>query len=513
MYSPRNVIDEFVELIGREHVITDRRTLRATTENTMAVDREAVAVVRPSSTSEVQGVVEIANRFQIALYPVSRGRNIGYGEKAPVADGQVIVELERMDRIRSFDPVHGRVVVEPGVSQDQLYRFLREQNADFWMDVTGSTLDSSILGNTIEGGVGHTPVGDRRRLIAGVEAVLGDGNIFKTGTFPGVGPDLSGIFVQSNFGIVTAIEVSLFPIPERYVSFMISVPDDRGLEKLVETISRLRGDGSFTSLVHVANATRSLMSTIGVPAGFEDRLISCSEAAEEMSTPVVKAGYWAAIGGIYGSRRRVAAVRSDIKKAFRSFAKIQFATDRMIGLIEGVLTTPLLARRAFAEKTRKGVRALRYIHGLSKGTPSGIGENGVSWRIDRAQDVGFFWCSPTFPATGSGARRGVEIAEALFGEYGYELPITMSFVTADRLVGTMSCTFNKNDPEDRDRAQSLYHRLHEEFSRAGIRQYRSSVLGMPGVGYDDPGKRDTLARIKRVLDPNGVIAPGRYGIG
>jgi 4-cresol dehydrogenase (hydroxylating) len=232
-----------------------------------------------------------------------------------------------------------------------------------------------------------------------------------------------------------------------------------------------------------------------------------------MSTSVIKAGYWSAIGGIYGSRRHLAAAKSDIKRAFRGFAKIQFVTDRLIGILDRVVAIPFLARRPSIVKIQHGVGALRYIHGLSKGVPSSLAENGVSWRIDRPEDVGFFWSSPTFAATAGDSRRAVDIAESLFGEYGYELPITMSFVTPDRLVGTMSCTFNKSDPEERERALGLYHRLREEFSRAGIRQYRSGVLGMPGVGYDDPGKRDTLARIKRALDPNGVSAPGRYGIG
>lgn len=513
MYSPRSVLEEMVRLLGAEHVVTDQRALRSTVDNTMGVEREVVAVVRPSTTAEVQGVVDLANRFQLALHPVSRGRNIGYGEKAPIFEHQVIVELERMNRIRSFDPVHGKVVVEPGVTQEQLYDFLKERNAAFWMDVTGSTSDSSILGNTVEGGFGHSPVGDRRRLMAGAEVVLGDGTVFEAGSFPGLGPDLNGLFVQSNFGIVTAVEVTLFPVPERYLSFMISVPNDGGLEPMIETIGQLRRSGTLTSLVHVANATRSLMSAFGLPKGFEDRPISCAEAAKQMSTPVIKAGYWTAIGGLYGTRRQVAAARSDVKRAFRAFSRIDFASDRMIDVLEAVLASPLLAWSSIAETTRRGVGALRYIHGLSRGTPSNVGEQGVSWRIDRREDVGFFWWSPTFPATGADARAAVEIAEALFGEYDIELPITMSFVNAHRLVGTMSCTYNKRDPEARERAETLYHRLRDEFSRAGIGQYRSSVPGMSAIRYDNRGKRDALARIKQALDPNNVIAPGRYGIG
>jgi len=506
-------VGELASLLGSDHLITTERELADVAANTLGVRRRVPALVRPSSTTEVQGVIEIANRHRLALYPVSRGRNIGYGDRAPVADGQLIVDLSRMREIRSFDELHGRAVIEPGVTQEQLYEFLKDQGARFWMDVTGSSLDSSIVGNTVEGGFGHSPVGNRRNLISGAEVVLGNGTVLEAGTFPGLGPDLNGLMVQSNFGIVTALEVTLFAIPEVYESFMIRIDSESQLETLVELVSELRRNGTLTSLVHLANATRSLISTLGLPDEFRDRLISPDDAVRYMTNPVAKAGYWTAIGGLYGTRRQVRAKKSDIRRAIRGVASVQFLDDRKIRLLQSLFASRLLRSAGWADKLFRGIGALEYIHGLGCGVPSDRGIHGVQWRVSRPEDVGFFWCSPTFAATGGAARSFVEITERLFGKYGFELPITISFVRPDRVVATMSCNFNRNDPEEKGRAHALYFKLHDEFETAGIGQYRAGILGQQEIRYSEPGKFQTLSKLKDVLDPNGVIAPGRYGLG
>jgi 4-cresol dehydrogenase (hydroxylating) len=509
----RTAAEELNTLLGADHLVTSEAELARAGVNTLGVRREVPAIVRPSSTAEVQGVVEIANRHGLALYPISRGRNIGYGDAAPVGDGQVIVDLSRMTDIRSYDAVHGKAVIEPGVTQQQLYEFLEGQGGRFWMDVTGSGLDSSIVGNTLEGGFGHTPVGNRRNLISGAEVVLGNGEVLEAGSFPALGPDLNGILVQSNFGIVTALEVTLFAAPECYQSFMIRIDSDSQLEVMVDLLSELRRDGTLTSLVHLANAMRSLISTIGLPDEFEDRLITPDDAVRFMSTPVAKSGYWTAIGGLYGTAGQVRAKRADIRRAFRGQASVQFLDDRKVGRLNRLFNTAPLRGLGWLDKPRRGIAALEYIHGLGRGVPSDRGIHGVQWRVTCPEDVGLFWCSPTFPASGDAARQATRIAERLFGKHGFELPITLTFVTPDRVVATTSCNFNRNDPEEKRRAHALFYNLHDSFEAAGIPQYRAGILGQRDITYPEQGRFETLNSLKTVLDPKGVIAPGRYGLG
>jgi 4-cresol dehydrogenase (hydroxylating) len=507
------VIDELRSLLGADHLTVAEDQLQRVAENTLGITRTIPAVVRPATTEEVRGVVELANRHGLALYPVSRGLNVGYGDRAPVRDNQVLVDLRRMDRIREFDATHGRVVVEPGVTQQQLHDFLIERDADFWMDVTGSSPEASVLGNTVDGGFGHTPVGNRRRQLEDVEVVLGNGRVLHCGRFPGIGPDLNGLFVQSNLGIVTAIRVPLFPRPNRCRSFLLSVRDDADLERMIDRLVRLRREGVLTSLVHTVNAVRSLVTFRPYPQEFDNRVITLADAVALTSTPIVRTGSWTAIGGLYGSRRMVSARAAEIRKAFRGLARIQLISDRKVRILKKIVQSWPVRDAAWAEMIRAGVEASEVVHGFSRGVPSDAGFEATLWRVDRFQDLGFIWVNGTVEATGARVRGLVEIAGRLFRQLGFELPVTLSSVTPGSIVATMSCSFHRKDPAQIERAHELFFKISEEFARAGIRPVRGSLLGMDRTRFDDEGKPEVLERLKQSFDPNGVIAPGRYGVG
>ena len=78
----------------------------------------------PSRCSEI---VRIANEFRIPLYPISTGRNLGYGGSAPVLSGSVVLDLKRMNRILEVDERNAYALVEPGVSYFDLYRHIEER--------------------------------------------------------------------------------------------------------------------------------------------------------------------------------------------------------------------------------------------------------------------------------------------------------------------------------------------------------------------------------------------------
>jgi 4-cresol dehydrogenase (hydroxylating) len=200
--------------VGVDNVWCDDERLDRCARSTAPTGRRPAAVVRPASREQVQAVVRIAAELRFPLYPISRGRNWGYGDACPIDSTQTLLDLARMDRIHHIDPVLGFAVVEPGVTQKQLFDALQERQVPFWMDATGAGPDSSVLGNTIERGFGHTPYGDHFHTSAGYEVVLADGRLLSTGFGaydravaahvykPGLGPSLDGLFTQSNLGCV-----------------------------------------------------------------------------------------------------------------------------------------------------------------------------------------------------------------------------------------------------------------------------------------------------------------------
>ena len=78
-----------------------------------AEEKVASAAIAPASVEEVQAVVRIANRYRIPLYPISTGKNLGYGGSAPVLSGSVVLDLKRMNRILEVDERNAFALVEP----------------------------------------------------------------------------------------------------------------------------------------------------------------------------------------------------------------------------------------------------------------------------------------------------------------------------------------------------------------------------------------------------------------
>lgn len=121
------------------------------------IDQEemvASAITYPSSTSEVQTIVKWANVYTIPIWPISMGRNIGYGGAAPRVPGSVVVDLGRkMNKVLKIDGENATCMVEPGVSYFKLYEEIQKTGLPLWID-TPDLGGGSVLGNAIDRGVG-----------------------------------------------------------------------------------------------------------------------------------------------------------------------------------------------------------------------------------------------------------------------------------------------------------------------------------------------------------------------
>src|SRR5262245_38067897 len=166
--------------IGSSSVSTEPEILKTAGTATFATKRQVLAILRPADRPQVQECVRIANQFRVPIYPISTGKNWGYGSRAPVDDA-VLLDLGRLNRILDFDETLAYVTVEPGVTQQQLYEFLQAHGSRLWMDATGASPQCSIIGNTLERGFGHTPMGDHCNHVCGLEVILPSGEIVETG--------------------------------------------------------------------------------------------------------------------------------------------------------------------------------------------------------------------------------------------------------------------------------------------------------------------------------------------
>ena len=174
-------------------------------------------VVVPGTTAEIAAIARLCDQAGVPLVP--RGAGTGYTGGAVPVRGGVVVSLERLDRILSIDPRNLLAIVQPGVVTGTLQDAV-EAIGLFYPPDPASLRECSIGGNVAEcaGGPRAFKYGNTRRYILGLEAVLADGTVIRTGgkTVKNVvGYDLTQLLVGSEgtLAIVTEITLRLVPLP------------------------------------------------------------------------------------------------------------------------------------------------------------------------------------------------------------------------------------------------------------------------------------------------------------
>jgi len=212
-------IDELVRDLPSQVLITDPDVMegyRRDQADLVSAGTPA-AVARPVSTEQVSTIMRWAWRHGVTVVP--RGAGTGLSGGANAIDGCIVVSLERMTALREIDPVDQVAVVEAGVITADLERAARRKGM-FYPPDPGSFEISTIGGNiaTNAGGMRCVKYGVTRDSVLGLEVVLADGRVLRTGarSIKNVaGLDLTSLFIGSEgtLGVITAATVRLRPQP------------------------------------------------------------------------------------------------------------------------------------------------------------------------------------------------------------------------------------------------------------------------------------------------------------
>lgn len=486
------------------------------------------AVLYPSKAQEVQEIVRVAAQYGISLYPISRGKNWGYGDACAPEAHAVIVDLGRMNRIIEMNRELGYAVIEPGVTQGQLYAYLQQHAPEYWMDCTGAGPEASIVGNVLERGFGHTAYGDHVRSTCGMEVVLPDGALLRTGfghfagakaahVYPyGAGPVLDGLFSQSNLGIVTRMGLWLLRAPEAFTFFLIKSDRDEALEPLMDRLRALRLRGILTSAVHVANDLRLLTSLQRYPWTEADGRTPLPDAVRQGLRRRWGLGAWHVSGSLMGTRRQVSDARRALRRACGGLGRCVFVNDARLAFASRLAR--VFSWTAWGSRLERQLEALRPNYGLLKGEPTPAPLDALYWRVRDANPhgnpldsgCGLIWVSPVIPATGSDARTVLDIVTHNLESAGFEAPATFTFINERACVGIFNIYYDKNLAGERDAAERCYHDTMRALIDAGYPPYREAVMGMPLLWREGDVFWRTAATIKDAVDPKRIIAPGRY---
>ncbi|KPQ01340.1 FAD-binding oxidoreductase [Marinobacter sp. HL-58] len=527
--ATESAIAEWVTILGASGVVAAGET--GVGASTIGAKRSIPAVLRPENQEQVAAVLRVAQRHNVAVYPVSTGNNWGYGSANPVEDGCVILDLRKLDSISDFDPELGVVTVGPGVTQGALREFLDKHEGDYLVPVTGAGPTCSILGNALERGYGITPITDHFAAVTKIEAILPDGTLYRTplselggaevdGLFKwGLGPYLDGLFSQGNFGVVVNMTIALAPAPETVTAFFFSTKDDARLEALVPTVRAvLRALGGSVVAINLLNNQRMLSMMTPFP---EDKAIDGVLPAEEVEILARSHGVpaWSGVGAIYASREVARAARRTLRRLLGP------VTDRLVFINRQRINMARTFARVLPEKLATRVNgmadtlsgALEIMHG----TPNDVALALAYWRSgtlpapgkpkNPARDgCGLIWFAPLVPIRGKDVRRYVDMIERICPQFGVNPLITLTTINDRCFDSTVPLLFDRGDADATARANECYRALFEAGQKEGFLPYRLNIDAMGILTTGDSVFTRLSSQLKAAVDPNFILAPGRY---
>jgi glycolate oxidase len=237
----QSVLVELGRIVGGENLLSTPEDLVCYGfDATPRLGRLPDVVVMPGSTAEVAHIVQLANRDGFKIVPRGAGTNLS-GGTVPIAGG-VVVQLTRMNRILEIDTENLTALVEPGVVTSDLHAAV-ESIGLFYPPDPGSMTVSTLGGNVAEnaGGLRGLKYGVTRDYVMGLEVVLPTGEIISTGgkTVKNVtGYDLTRLLTGSEgtLGIITRILVRLIPKPEAKRTMLVYY---HSLSDAAETVSSI----------------------------------------------------------------------------------------------------------------------------------------------------------------------------------------------------------------------------------------------------------------------------------
>lgn len=485
-------------------------------------------VIVVKDISALPAILKICNEEKVHLWPIAAGKNFGYGTALPVQSDGWILDLSGLKHIE-FNSESGIVTIQPGVTQGDLYEYLSRHNLPYMVPTTGAGPNGSILGNALDGGYGLNPVNDHFDAITSVCGFWGSGEPFN-GTFEelethptlcswkkAIGPIWTGLFHQSNLGIVTSAKLTLV---RRSPSFKIIVFQFKSEGDFWRSMQGIRDALDFCPSLKSISFNSQLRA--GITAVSLSKIESLKQtdikAAEAELLEEIQQSYkykWVGLAPLYGTKNALAGTVRDIKKLI-PLAKILAIDESTIKLASKVKAyLPL--------KLQSQVTVLENAYDLTTGTPnpeflSLAYARTIKRKIpDRTSNpardgCGVLWYAPLLPLKPS------VLDDMFYGEvqqilhkYGFLSLLAISTRSGCIGTATIPILFDKSDSLETEKAKNCLKELVETGLRLGFPPYRWGSQEMGALHASAlNNEKGPWASLKEAFDPNNIIAPGRY---
>jgi 4-cresol dehydrogenase (hydroxylating) len=485
--SVEDAVAAFIDVLGADAVVTDPDALREYRDPYTYRESDvwdASAAVMPETVEQVQEVVRIANQYGVPLWTFSQGRNNTYGGPAPRVKGAVVVNLRKMNRVLEVNEELAYAVVEPGVRWFDLYDALEAAGGRTWTSIPDLGW-GSVIGNCTEYGRGYTPLGDHAENVCGMEVVLPDGSLVRTGMWAmddsgaahvyrhAFGPQLQGLFFSSGLGIVTKIGFWLQRRPETYASCWAEFSGDDALEAATDTLRELMLDRTIINYPVLLRGVH--LDDDGNPGFGADKT------------------RWLARFALYGSQEVVDAHWHTVERTL------------------GAIPTVELRRRDYAGTDRTSHA------GHEDRVMAGIPDMDILdlFKSVYGEDTAHLDFSPVGALRGKEVVANAHLVAELYDQTGEQF-FSGLMLSPRSVIHISTAFFDPHDEAQTAAVYANYDRMVEVMAARGYPVYRTNLHHMDLIAstfdFNDHALLRLNERLKDALDPNGILQPGKSGI-
>ena len=276
------LLDQLRKVVGENNVVSGEAIHADYThdETLGALPVVPLALVLPGSTGEVSEVLKLASEHDVAV--IARGSGTGLsGAAIPLPDG-ILLAFDRMNRIREIDTENQVAVVEPGVTLEQLNGELAKVGLIY--PVSPGEQSGSLGGNvaTNAGGMRAVRYGVTRHHVLGLEVVLADGTVLRTGgkfVKSSNGYDLTQLLIGSEGTLAISTEVTVKLAP-RFTEAATVLAPFATLAEVAQAVPHIVNSGINPSILEYVDVTvmggitRAAGLDLGVPEDVQARTLA-----------------------------------------------------------------------------------------------------------------------------------------------------------------------------------------------------------------------------------------------
>ena len=508
--------------------------------NTLTIPIQLDGALIVSSEQDVSECLKVANQVKIQLNPISTNNNWGYGSLEQGDERPIFVlDLKSLNKIEPTSKEMGLITLGPGVTQQQLYDYLSDNEWPYMVPVTGAGPHCSILSNAVERGYGITPHNDHFYACTAIKGYLPHPELcdtlyesavsaidksnqdFVDKSYKwGLGPYLDGLFTQSNLGVVTEMTIRLAPKPQHFTSFYLRVEEEAHFNQAVTFVqSVLKDYAGIVASVNLMDIRRLISITCDNPNMNSANKVLTDQQVSHLAKKN-KLPQWMIVGSIYSEAELVKPIKKALVKRSKGLGKIIFSDSNLLKMAKTILSK-LPINIESANNALSQLNSLAESTDVMLGKPNQVALPLPYWRnprikADKNQTLspskdkcGLLWYAPLIPMTPSALHGFTQFVRQVTPKYNIDPLITFTNLKHDCVDSTIPLVFDLENSEEVKNAHTCLNELINEGAKYGYVPYRLDTKQQQKLDKNHIFWK-TTAKIKQTLDPHNILCPWRY---